>query len=60
VERTALYREPHRIKTSWGEVEAKRAFLPDGTEKISPEFESVKRLAAAKGIPVWKIMEHIR
>jgi len=56
--RTALYREPHRIKTPWGEVDAKRAFLPDGTEKISPEFESVKRLSAATGVPVWKIMEH--
>jgi len=60
VERTTLHREPHRIKTPWGAVDAKRAFLPDGTEKISPEFESVKRLAAAKGIPVWKIMEHIQ
>jgi uncharacterized protein (DUF111 family) len=59
-ERTVLYREPHRIATPWGEVEAKRAFLPDGTEKISPEFESVKRLAAARGISVWKIMEYIR
>jgi len=60
VERTALYREPHRIKTLWGEVDAKRAFLPDGTEKISPEFESVKRLAVAKGVPVWKMMEQIQ
>jgi len=60
VERTTLYREPHRIKTPWGEIDAKRAFLPDGTEKVSPEFESVKRLAAAKGVPVWKITEHIR
>jgi len=60
VERTTLYREAHRIKTPWGEVDAKRAYLPDGTEKKSPEFESVKRLAAAKGIPVWKIMEQIR
>jgi uncharacterized protein (TIGR00299 family) protein len=60
VERTILYREPHRIKTPWGEVDAKRAFLPDGTEKISPEFESLKRLAAAKGVPVWKILEQIQ
>ena len=59
VERTALYREPHRLKTPWGDIDAKRAFFPDGTEKIAPEFESVKRLAAAKGIPVWKIMEHL-
>ena len=60
VERTALYREPHRIKTPWGEIDAKQAFLPDGTEKIAPEFESVKRLSAAKGVPVWKIMDHLR
>ena len=60
VERTALYREPHRVKTPWGEVDAKRAFLPDGTEKMSLEFESVKRLAAAKGVPVWKIMDYTR
>jgi len=60
VGRTTLSREQHRMKTPWGEVEAKRAYLPDGTEKVSPEFESVKRLAAAKGVPVWKIMEHLR
>jgi uncharacterized protein (TIGR00299 family) protein len=60
VERTALYREPHRLKTPWGEIDAKRAFLPDGTEKISPEFESVKRLSAATGVPVEKILEQIR
>jgi uncharacterized protein (TIGR00299 family) protein len=60
VERTVLHREPHRIETPWGDVEAKRAFFPDGTEKISPEFESIKNLAATKGIPVRKIMEHIR
>jgi uncharacterized protein (TIGR00299 family) protein len=60
VERTALYREPHRLKTPWGEVDAKWAFLPDGTEKITPEFESLKRLSAAMGVPVEKILEQIR
>ena len=60
VERTALHREPHRLKTPWGDVDATRAFLPDGTEKISPEFESVKRLAAATGVPVWKIFDQIQ
>ena len=55
-ERTVLHREPCRIKTPWGEVEAKRALLPDGTEKIMPEFESLKNLAADKGISVRKIV----
>jgi uncharacterized protein (TIGR00299 family) protein len=59
VERTVLHREADRIKTPWGEVDVKRAFLPDGTEKTAPEFESVKRLADAMGIPVRKIMEGI-
>jgi uncharacterized protein (DUF111 family) len=59
-ERTILHRELRRVKTHWGEVEAKRAVLPDGSEKITPEFESVKRLAAAKGIPVGKIMATLR
>ncbi|MDR0522000.1 MAG: nickel pincer cofactor biosynthesis protein LarC [Planctomycetaceae bacterium] len=58
-ERSVLHREPDRIKTVWGEVDAKRSYLPDGTERVTPEFESVKRLAAAKGIPVAKIMDHL-
>ena len=60
VERTSLYREPHRLKTPWGDVDATRAFLPDGTEKVSPEFESAKRLATATGVPVWKIIDQMQ
>jgi uncharacterized protein (TIGR00299 family) protein len=60
VERTVLRREACRIDTTFGEVEAKRAMLPDGTEKISPEFESIKRLAADKGVSVREMMEQMR
>ena len=59
-ERTVLRRESHRIKTPWGEVEAKRAVLPDGAEKIAPEFESIKSLAADKGISARQIIEQMR
>jgi len=60
VERTVLPRETHRIKTPWGEVEAKKALLPDGTEKVMLEFESLKSLAADKGVTVRTMMEHVQ
>ena len=59
VERTVLRREACRIATPWGEIEGKKAFLPDGTERISPEFEAVKTLADAAGVPVRQVLEHI-
>ncbi|MDR3196677.1 MAG: nickel pincer cofactor biosynthesis protein LarC [Planctomycetaceae bacterium] len=57
VERTVLYREPCQIETSWGKIDAKRVILPDGNEKITPEFESVKHLAAKNKISVREIFE---
>jgi uncharacterized protein (TIGR00299 family) protein len=57
VERTVLHREHCRIETSWGKIDAKRIILPDGNEKITPEFESVKRLAAENNISVREIFE---
>jgi uncharacterized protein (TIGR00299 family) protein len=59
VERTVLHRESCRMTTAWGEIDAKKARLPDGTEKIMPEFESVKNLAAAENISVREIMTGI-
>ncbi|MDR0706099.1 MAG: nickel pincer cofactor biosynthesis protein LarC [Planctomycetaceae bacterium] len=57
VERTVLYREPCRIETTWGKMDAKKVVLPNGHEKITPEFESVKRLAAENNISVREIFE---
>ena len=57
VERTVLHRESCQLTTPWGLLDAKRAVLPDGKEKIAPEFESVKRLAAERGISVREILD---
>ncbi|MDR2754517.1 MAG: nickel pincer cofactor biosynthesis protein LarC [Planctomycetaceae bacterium] len=57
VERTVLHREPCRIETPWGTIDAKKTVLPNGNEKITPEFESVKRLAAENNISVREIFE---
>lgn len=59
VERTILHRETCDITTPWGPLQVKRATLPDGTEKIAPEFESVKRLAAERKVSVREIFDHL-
>ncbi|MDR2706597.1 MAG: nickel pincer cofactor biosynthesis protein LarC [Planctomycetaceae bacterium] len=57
VERTVLHRELCQIETQWGKIDAKKVVLPNSNEKITPEFESVKRLAAEHNISVREIFE---
>ncbi|MDR0336469.1 MAG: nickel pincer cofactor biosynthesis protein LarC [Planctomycetaceae bacterium] len=57
VERTVLHRESCQMETLWGKVEAKRVVLPNGNEKITPEFESVKHLAEKNNISVREVFE---
>ena len=57
VERSVLRRESCQIETPWGKIDAKRSFLPDGTEKVLPEFDALKMIAQTQGIPVRKIVE---
>jgi uncharacterized protein (TIGR00299 family) protein len=55
LERSVLRREQCSIATPWGNLTAKRAVLPDGTVKVSPEFEDAKRLAAEEKVPVREV-----
>ncbi len=57
VERSVLHREPCQLETPWGILDAKRAYLPDGTQRVAPEFESVKRLAVEQGVAVRTILD---
>ncbi|MDR1141759.1 MAG: DUF111 family protein [Planctomycetaceae bacterium] len=45
------------METQWGKVDAKRVILPNGNEKITPEFESVKRLAEENNVSVREVFE---
>ena len=59
VERRKLPRTQRRVQSSLGEVVAK-AVVVDGVERLVPEFEECKRIAAEKNLPlkeVYRILE---
>ncbi|RMF94081.1 MAG: nickel pincer cofactor biosynthesis protein LarC [Candidatus Schekmanbacteria bacterium] len=55
--RMALKREMIKIKTKYGEISAKVGIMDKKVIKISPEYESVKKLAEKKGIPFYKVFK---
>ncbi len=52
IERTTLEREKLVLETSLGSIDAKKVFLPGGKVRIAPEFESCRRIAMEKQIPL--------
>jgi len=55
VARTVLQREYHEVTTPWGSVAGKIAFLPDGSRRFSPEYESCRRVAEANGVALTEV-----
>ena len=43
--RTVLRREERIIETPYGPVTGKIAFLPDGSQRFTPEYESARAIA---------------
>jgi uncharacterized protein (TIGR00299 family) protein len=56
-ERFELERRAVKVETRFGPVELKVARLPDGEERPSPEFESVRAAAAKSGRPLREVAE---
>lgn len=52
VERTVLARRRGQVETRWGPVEGMIAFLPDGSQRFAPEYESCRRVADRLGVPL--------
>ena len=48
VSRILLAREAKKVKTRFGEVTVKIVTQPDGTERATPEYDDLKRIASAK------------
>ena len=51
-ERNILARREQTVETPWGPVEGKVAELGEGAAQFSPEYESCRRLAEEKGVPL--------
>jgi uncharacterized protein (TIGR00299 family) protein len=52
VKRMILKRSTSRVKTKFGTVKVKMVEEPDGTKRAAPEYEDLRRIAAAKKIPL--------
>lgn len=59
VERFVLERRSETRATSLGRIEVKVALLPDGSERVSPEYRELVRIAEANGLPVIEVMRRI-
>ncbi|MGD8415240.1 MAG: nickel pincer cofactor biosynthesis protein LarC [Candidatus Latescibacterota bacterium] len=59
-QRVELERRKEKIKTEIGEATVKVAILPGGGERMSPEYESCKSLAAASGRSLIDVFEIVR
>ncbi len=51
-ERVELERETASVATALGNVDVKIVRLPDGSTRMSPEYESCRRLAESSGRPI--------
>ena len=59
-ERTVLARSESSVTTPWGTVRVKIVDLPDGSRRVSPEYEDTAALARAADIPLQKVMDAVQ
>lgn len=59
VGRMILRRSPAAVKTRFGKVRVKVIEEPDGTKRITPEYDDLKRIAAVKKIPLKALHDEV-
>jgi len=59
VGRIILKRMSHKIKTRHGMIRVKVVEEPNGARRVSPEYDDLKRIAAAKKIPLKLLYEEL-
>jgi uncharacterized protein (TIGR00299 family) protein len=57
VRRVTLQRQAVEVETPLGRVAAKKIIAADGTERIVPEFESCKKIALARQLPLRQVYD---
>ncbi|MCE5267433.1 MAG: nickel pincer cofactor biosynthesis protein LarC [Planctomycetaceae bacterium] len=58
--RHVLRREPQTVETPWGPVEGKVSYLPDGTRRFAPEYESCREVAEREHVALREVYEAAR
>jgi uncharacterized protein (TIGR00299 family) protein len=59
VGRIILKRSSQRLKTRYGTIGVKVAETPDGTKRVAPEYDDLKRIAVAKKIPLKLLYDEV-
>ena len=59
ISRIILQRESKKVKTRYGEVTVKIVEQPDGRKRATPEYDDIKRIAAAKNLPIKLIHDEV-
>lgn len=60
VTRQALPRRFKTVETRYGPVQFKVATLPDGSERMTPEYEDCRRLAEEAGVPLMAVLQEAK
>jgi uncharacterized protein (TIGR00299 family) protein len=55
--RAVLRREPHTVTTPWGPIEGKVGWHRDKPPRFAPEFESCRRIAEERNLPLREVYE---
>ena len=59
VSRMILRREFKKVKTRFGEVTVKIVEQPDGSRRATPEYDDLKRIAAASKLPIKQLHDEV-
>lgn len=59
VSRIILKRQSKTVKTPYGEVRLKIVAQPDGSQRATPEYDDLKRIAASRNIPLKRVYDDI-
>jgi uncharacterized protein (DUF111 family) len=59
VERITLDRSAIEIESSLGPVRVKKVLLPDGSYRVTPEFDECRRIAVEQGMPIIDVYRRI-
>jgi uncharacterized protein (TIGR00299 family) protein len=54
--RTVLARQQKEVQTQWGLIAGKISYLPDGSQRFTPEYEACRQIADRSGVPLAEVI----